>query len=193
MAVLKSKSREERKGLLHGIASALIPHIGCIAIIFFALTGITAGSVFFKKFLLVKWIFPAMVLLSLAIATLSAVLYLRRDCCQTRRSKIKYITFLFGSVLIVNIFMLFIIFPAAVNAGTGKVTAGDYKIVKLKVDIPCPGHAQLIKDELIKLDGVSEVEFKTPDFFDVKCDKRLSEEEILSLDIFKEFPGRVIK
>ena len=60
----------------------------------------------------------------------------------------------------------------------------------LNVNIPCAGHASLIIYEVKKLEGITSVEFKGSGIFDVYYDPaKTSEERILALDIFKEYPA----
>lgn len=65
--------------------------------------------------------------------------------------------------------------------------------VKLSVSIPCSGHAQLIKDELYKLEGLSNIVYQPTNTFIVSYDPaKTSQEEILGLSIFKEYPAKII-
>jgi copper chaperone CopZ len=65
--------------------------------------------------------------------------------------------------------------------------------MKLKVDIPCSGHAKLISDELYAIDGVKSVKFNFPDIFEVSYDSSLvSKSQILGIDVLKEFVPTVV-
>jgi len=63
----------------------------------------------------------------------------------------------------------------------------------LKVNIPCPGHAPLIIQELKKIEGVLDVEFTIPNLFEVKYDpSKTSKEKLLSLEVFNIYKATVI-
>jgi len=182
---------DESKGLLAGIVAGIIPHIGCIAFIVFTLLGITFLSSLFKQFLILKWAFPLMILLSFLLAGISSFFYLKRNCCV---NKTKYLSILFSSVILINFLLYFVIFPATANLSGSSVGDGDNtKLITLQVNIPCSGHAPLIIDELKKLEEVKSVSYRTPNYFDVECDSSLDEEKLLSMDIFKEFPCKIVE
>ncbi len=66
--------------------------------------------------------------------------------------------------------------------------------VKLKVNIPCPGHAGLIIAELKEISGVQSVKFISPNIFQVDYDpNQTTESQILNLKIFKEYSAKIIK
>ena len=188
---MKDKSCEKNKdelknGLRNGIISAIIPHIGCIAFIIFTLLGISAGSIFLKRFILASWSFPLLFFLSFLLASISSVFYFKKNCCE---NKTKYISILLSSVLIVNGLLFYVVFPWVANIGgraSGNIVAGLSEI-RLKVEIPCSGHASLIVDEL-KSAGVTEVVYNDPDQFDVRYDsKKVNKDSILNLAVLKEF------
>lgn len=96
--------------------------------------------------------------------------------------------------------LFFIVYPAIINSGlivTGEsiknVNAGtntNLSNLKLRVSIPCSGHALLIINELKKANGVKDVSFEMPNYFTVSYNPLIiSESEILGLDIFKGFPA----
>jgi copper chaperone CopZ len=61
------------------------------------------------------------------------------------------------------------------------------------VNIPCSGHAPLIKGELMKIEGVKSVNFELPNIFEVGYDATAtSKEEIMSIGIFKDYPAKEI-
>lgn len=180
------QQNEIKNGIKSGLISAIIPHVGCIAFIIITLLGISAGSVFLKKFILASWSFPALVFLSFVIAGISASFYLKRNCCV---NKTKYISILLGSVLVVNGFLFYVAFPwvANQNGKSTELQGVSLSEMKVKVGIPCSGHASLIVDEL-KKSGVTEVTYNTPDEFDIKYNQeKISKEDILGLAILKEF------
>ena len=69
----------EKKGALNGLVYGLIPHAGCIAFIAASVLGVTVATEFFKPLLLNPFFFYGLIALSLAFATLSAALYLRKN------------------------------------------------------------------------------------------------------------------
>jgi hypothetical protein len=98
-------------------------------------------------------------------------------------------------IVIGILFIALIGFLLADNLLTsGKAIENQEKIdsdseVTLKVSIPCEGHASLIIGYL-KQAGVSEVNFRTPNYFDVRYDSsKITKEKILNIDIFKEYPA----
>lgn len=177
---------EIKSGLINGIISALIPHAGCIFFILITLFGISAGSVFLKKFILISWSFPVLFFLSFLLASISSFFYFKRNCCD---NKTRYISILLGSVLFVNGLLFYIVFPWIANVNGRAPENINIKLseMKLKVQIPCSGHASLIVDELKNI-GVTEVVYSDPDEFDVKYDEsKISKSEIIGVSILKEF------
>jgi copper chaperone CopZ len=76
---------------------------------------------------------------------------------------------------------------------TGKATNDNLKQITLSVSIPCPGHAYLIKSELKNLRGIEGIEYQPIKTFIVYYDSnKISPEEILSLNIFKEYSAQII-
>ncbi len=180
------KKNEIKDGLKNGIISAVIPHVGCIAFIVATLLGISAGSVFLKKFILASWSFPVLFFLSFLLASISSLLYFKRNCCE---NKTKYISILLGSVILVNGLLFYVVFPwvANINGKASVDILAGLSEVKLKVQIPCSGHAPLIVDEL-KNAGVTKVTYNDPDKFDVVYDgDKITKNEIINLAILKEF------
>lgn len=184
-------NKNEKKGIAAGIIAGLVPHIGCISFAVFTLLGVTFMSSLFKKFLLLKWAFPFMILLSFFLAGISSFFYLRKNCCA---NKSRYIIMVFSSVLLINFLFYFIIFPLTANI-SAKSTKNieETKLIFLQVKIPCPGHAPLIIDELKKMPEVISVNYRAPNYFDVECDRGLDEQKLLNLGIFREFPCKIIK
>lgn len=63
--------------------------------------------------------------------------------------------------------------------------------LKIRVSIPCPGHAALIESKILKISGVGSIDFSFPNIFTIKYNsKQVSEQDILNLDIFKEYPAK---
>ena len=87
-----------------------------------------------------------------------------------------------------------VIFPIAANMTIASPTgafAGDLSEITLKVDIPCPGHAPLISEELKTISGVKLIKFRFPNYFDVSYESSTSQKEILSLDVFDTYPATI--
>ncbi len=100
-----------------------------------------------------------------------------------------------GKILIIAIVLLILSVLVAAevfvskNSDAVKTTTASSSMT-LNVAIPCPGHASLIKSELEKLDGVTSINYTPTTTFVVNFDStKISEQDILSLDIFKEYPA----
>ncbi len=178
---------------------ALIPHTGCILFIVFTVLGVTAATAVFRQFLMNPYAFYILIGLSFVLATVSAIIYLRRNVglnVDGMKRKWKYLSILYGTTLIVNVLFFTVIFPAATNAitvqgpDTGQVV--EPLSVSLQVTIPCSGHALLISSEIQKVNGVLGVKYRQPNFFDVSYDgSKTNEGAILKIDVFKTYPARV--
>lgn len=195
--------KDEKKNIVQGIIYGLIPHIGCIAFIIGSIFGVTVFMKFFRPFLLNRYSFPVLISVSLAFATISSILYLKKNSILSLvgiKRKWKYLLGMYGSTIGVNLLLFFIIFPMLSNV---KLTGGSVtgmatneniiEIIKLKVNIPCPGHASLISQELNSLKGIKDVQFSLPNIFKVSYNpKKVSKQQILSLSIFKSYSATVI-
>ncbi|MFA5084259.1 MAG: hypothetical protein WC475_02670 [Candidatus Paceibacterota bacterium] len=186
------------KGFLAGIFYGLIPHTFCIAFVVFSVIGAATGTLLFKRFLLFPYFFQFLVFLSFLSATISALVYLKRNGILSWRGakrKWKYLGILYGTTIFINLLFFFVIFPAVANLGSASKTvssAGDFQSslasLTLAVDIPCSGHAPLVINELKGIIGVDSVKFKLPNLFEISYDSaRTSPITIISLDIFKTF------
>lgn len=212
-----SKGNEGKKpnGLIEGIAYGLIPHTGCIAFMLFSIIGATAASSFVRPLLADSRFFYALILVSFAMATLSAMLYLsKRNALSAEgiKGNIKYLSAMYSSTIGVNLLFLFVLFPALVSAlpiqsaaavqavpsgtcsisgvGSNCSTTISSASVLLKVDIPCSGHAPLIEDEVLKANGVNGVSFQAPNVFNITYDpSKTSKEAIMGIGIFKTYPA----
>ncbi len=178
-------------GVRAGILAALVPHIGCILFIVLTLFGISVGAVFIKQFLLMWWAFPALILFSFLLAGISSYFYLKRNCCA---NKTRYLSILFGSVIVINALLFFVIFPWTANlSGRAIGDVSELSEITLSVAIPCPGHASLIVDELKKI-GVEEVTFNFPNIFVAKYNfSKVDKSQITNLNVFKTYKATVIK
>lgn len=120
------------------------------------------------------------------------------------KRKWKYLALLYGATIGINLLLFMIIFPIAANVSAGApLTAAissffganqesllfdSESLISLQVDIPCPGHAPLIINELKQINGVENVNFKFPNLFDVGYDsEKTSTEQILSLKVFETY------
>jgi len=146
------KSNSDKKGFLSGIVYGLLPHTFCIAFVIFSVLGATFATAIFKNILLIPYFFHFLVIISLVFATISAVLYLRKQnnfCIAGIKSKWKFITILYSVTILVNLSMFFIVFPVLANINYGEISQqGQLKDLNLVVQIPCSGHSFLIISEL---------------------------------------------
>jgi len=206
-------SKSER-GFLKGLLYGIVPHIGCIAFIVLTVLGVAGGTAIFSKFLFKSYFFYAMIGLSFSLATVSAALYLKRNGILSiagAKRKWGYLLTLYGTTLVVNLLMFYVVFPSlgninsfsagatgptgAITTPTGAFVAQETTQAKLtlQVDIPCGGHAPLVTGELKKLTGITGVKFRSPNYFDVTFDSSaIAEEQILAAGIFQEFPARTV-
>lgn len=181
-------------GLGKGLLAGILPHSFCIAFIVLSLAGSVFGSALAKRFLLIPNFFTFLVIISLLFATLSAIIYLRRSrnlSWSGIKRKKRYLAVLYGTTVAVNLLFLYIIFPALAAAPAGgekPMLVASVAKLKIAVDIPCSGHASLIKSELRQLPGVQAVGYMPLSTFLVDYDPRLTTEaDILNLEIFKTY------
>ena len=65
--------------------------------------------------------------------------------------------------------------------------------MKIQVDIPCSGHAPLIKQELSRIAGIREITFIGSNEFDITYDpSKVTKSDILNIGIFKTYPAKEI-
>lgn len=186
-----------RKGIFSGILFGIIPHSFCIAFILFSSIGAVVFTTFLKKFLLIPYFFHLLILISLFLATVSTIIYLKKNdclCIEGIKNKWKYISVLYSTTIIINLLMFFVIIPTLVNASTKK-TIFQEKILSdlsLNIQIPCSGHAPLIINELEEKGATSSVYFENPNIFKIKYDpEKTSPEKIVALEIFKTYPAEI--
>lgn len=192
-------SAKKKSGVEHGIAFGLLPHAGCIAVILLSVFSVTAGTTLLVPFLQTG-VFYWLIALSLAIATASAVWYLRKRQCLCKagiKQERKYLATLYGTTITVNLVLLFVVFPAVGGfaATTGFLIAPTPKMVNLTIlcDIPCPGHAPLITDDVANLTGVVKIDFSSPNVFSIVYDPtKTSQNAILSREIFDQYPATIL-
>ncbi len=193
----KENNKERKKTLMQGLIYGTIPHIGCIMFIIGSILGVTMLMQFFKPLLMNRYFFHFLILISLMFATLSSWLYLRKNGLMSfagMKKKWKYLSIMYGSTIGINLILFMLIFPMLANVSiaspTGSVVAdiGELSSVKLKVDIPCPGHAPLISEELKTINGIRSIEFSFPNNFDVEYDSSVASlSDIKSLDVFQTY------
>lgn len=179
--------KSEEKGIVRGIAYGLIPHIGCIAFIVFTLLGVGAAAAFFRPLLINKWAFPAMIVFSFLLAGISSFFYLKKNCCANKK---RYLAIVFGSVILINLIIFYIIFPSISNINSNAVS-DEGSIMKLSFELPCSGHVPLVIDELQKVEGIESVRNTGGYNFEVYYDSTITnKEKILSQEICKEFDAK---
>lgn len=207
-----SRSSSLKQGLIYG----LIPHIGCIAFIIGSILGVTVLTQLFRPLLMNRYFFHILIGISFLFATISAIVYLKKQgfiksnrdndkleigiSKQIIKRKWKYLSLMYGLTIGVNLLLFFVIFPLLANvslfptAATGAFDGtSSSSSIRLKVDIPCSGHASLISGEIKTINGIEGVKFSFPDIFDVKYDPtKTSKEQILSLEVFKTYSATAL-
>lgn len=184
---------ERSNGFGRGLLFGLVPHVFCIAFFVLSLIGAASGAALAKRFLLIPHFFLFLMIISFLLATLAAFFYLKRNgCCHARgiKSKRKYLLTMYAATIMTNILVAYVIIPSATSHST-RAAADSRKqlaITNIEVQLPCPGHAPLIIDEVKKADGVETVDFRLPRAFEISYDpQRISPEKIAALDIFQTF------
>jgi copper chaperone CopZ len=186
---------------LMGIVYGVVPHIGCIAFVIASILGVTILMQAFKPILMNRYIFHYLIILSLCFATISSFLYLKKNklmSIEGVKAKRNYLFIMYGSTLIINGLFFFVIFPLLTNVSLVGATEfignpQNIETIDLSVNIPCPGHAPLISNELKAISGVVSVKYSFPNNFRVQYDKtKTSIEEILSPEVFDEYPAKII-
>lgn len=190
---------KNKKGILSGILFGILPHFFCIFFALFSIIGAVTITGFLKKFLLIPHFFTFLIIISLILATVSSVIYLRRNSCLCPfgiKNKWKYLTTVYSVTILINLLMFYIVIPTLANANFQKASAVQKELsqnnnlseLSLDVQIPCSGHAPLIIDEIKKNCDVQSVTFSTPNTFDIKYDpQKTTPEKIAALDIFKTY------
>ncbi|MAE49259.1 hypothetical protein CMI48_00360 [Candidatus Pacearchaeota archaeon] len=191
----QNNNSKNPSALKQGILYGLIPHIGCIAFIVAAVLGATVLMQLFKPLLMNRYIFHYLILISAGFATLSSFFYLKKHnslSIEGIKRKEGYLYTMYGTTIGINLILFFLIFPYTANI-TGSVSALELtglSTLAISVDIPCPGHAPLISREVKTIDGVQGSQFSFPNDFEVYYDPlETSEQEILSLEVFQEYPA----
>lgn len=193
-------SDKRKNGFWGGVCYGLIPHFPCLAFVIFSVLGVTFAASIFRPLMMSRYFFYGLVGLSLLLASLAALFYLKRNKILNwegiKKAK-KYLLTLYLTTIIVNIFFFFVIFPALANLGN--ISNSNYGVIggnllTLQVDLPCPGHAYLVTSDLNKLVGVKNVKFRMPNFFDITFDPAfISAQKILNIDVLKIYQGKIIE
>lgn len=218
------KSKKEKSAIKQGIIYGLIPHTGCIVFIIASVLGVAVATQLFKPLLLNPYFFYILILISFIFATISAIIYMKKQGFITFnkgeggleigfspkgiKRKWKYLLTLYGTTVGINLLLFMMIFPLLANVSVSPPSATGAFVgivsnknvddiymssLRLKVDIPCPGHAPLILQELKSINGVVEVQFSFPNIFNVKYDfTKTSKQQILSLEVFKSYKATVL-
>ena len=209
----KNEASKKRKGVLSGLIYGLIPHIGCIGFIIFSVLGVTVATATFRPLLLNRYFFHILILISFIFATISALIYLKKNgifSFSGIKRKKGYLLTLYGTTIGINLLLFMLIFPIMANVGPGInfTTAissafssqkniqieGEENLLSIKVDIPCPGHAPLITGELRKISGIGDIRYRFPNSFDISYNReKTSKQEMLSLDVFNIYKATVIE
>lgn len=185
--------RRDKKGFWSGLISGLIPHSFCLLFMIFSVIGAAGATALTKKFLLIPHLFLILIIISCLFAALSAIVYLKKTnqlCLAGVKNKRKYLSILLTTTVASNLILIFIIFPAAANwpSATVQTPSETSTNMTVAVDIPCPGHAPLIIDELNKIEGIKATNFELPNTFNIGYDSsKISSEEIRALEIFQTF------
>lgn len=194
-----SKPDKKPEGIWQGIAYGLIPHTGCIIFIIASILGATVLMQLFKPILMNEYIFYYLILISIGFATLSSYFYLKKHdslSLEGIKKKKSYLFTMYGLTIGINLILFFLAFPFLANI-TGNVSALEIEglsSLSITVDIPCPGHAPLISNELKTINGVKGSKFNFPNKFDVYYDSsKTSQQEILSLNVFNTYKATEIK
>jgi hypothetical protein len=190
-------AKDRKKGFVNGIIYGLVPHTFCILFIIGSILGVTLFTSAFKPLLASRNFFYILIALSFSFATLSAGFYLKRNnclCMSGTRKRWKFLSILYTTTIAVNLLFFLIIFPAVANIGTASANTdgASYPSLTLDVDIPCSGHAPLIIGELKNLNGVIDVKYVSGKFEVYYDSSKTSKNEILGIEIFKEYPATLV-
>ena len=190
-------NKKQSNGILSGILYGLIPHSFCLAFILFAVIGATTATAFLKQFLLIPNLFVFLVIISLVLATISSIIYLKKTnclCLAGTKKKWRYLVVMYFLTVTVNLIMFFVVIPSLTNIsfanGLGQNSSNLSQTMSISVDIPCSGHASLIMDEIKKNfpSVVQSIKFKLPSTFIIEYNpNEVTPGKITSLEIFKTY------
>ena len=200
LSELGYSSEKKQQTWKQAVVYGLIPHIGCIGFILASVIGATVAMSIFRPLLMNRYIFHFLILISIGFATVSSVVYLRKNKLLTIKGikrKKGYLATMYGITVGINLLLFFFVFPMLANLNpTGAligVADSELSTLSISVDIPCPGHAPLITSELKALSGISSVIFSFPNNFEVKYNPEITpKSEMLTLEVFDEYKPTVL-
>jgi len=191
MANCCQPKQQPRRSFFLGLLYGLIPHTFCLAFIVLSIIGATSATMIVKKFLLIPYFFPLLIVVSLLFATATAWFYLKRNNYCSRlgiKNRWRYLTTLYTTTIMINLLIIYVVFPAAANLQTKSINNAKGRTISINVQLPCSGHAPLVIDEVEKITGVEAIKFEQPQTFKITYDpKTTSPEKIAALEIFKTF------
>ncbi|MDP1728866.1 MAG: hypothetical protein Q8L27_01540 [archaeon] len=138
------------------------------------------------------------ILLMILLATIVVYFYLKKNSAlnnQGIKDKKYYLLAIYGMAIVFAVLLTYSFTNDSPQQITGNAILENSNTAKmtLKVNIPCPGHAPLIINKLSQLKGIYNVDFSFPNEFEVTYDSSIiTKEEILSADIFSEYPAKEI-
>ncbi len=204
---------KNRKGFLNGILFGLTAHSFCI--LFIILTALSASTLtaIVRPLFMSRYFFHALVLMAIVFATLSAVIYLKKNSLLSFagiKEKRSYLLILYSTTITINLLFFIIIFPIAANVSGGSSLKkavsssfiksaqlplnGEEGFLILQTDIPCSGHAYLVFSDLNDFPGVNDINFRFPNIFEITYDKEITTtDNIMSVDVFQEYETTIIK
>ncbi|MBN2881257.1 heavy metal translocating P-type ATPase [Candidatus Woesearchaeota archaeon] len=197
-----TSKKNEKKDFFKAILYGLVPHVGCVFFVIGSIFGASLLTTLFKPMLMNRYFFYILIGISLVFATLSSILYLKQNKLLSlkgiKKHKI-YLSTMYGITVGVNLLLFFVVFPLTANLTlvsaeektNDLANSETISTLVLAVDIPCSGHAPLITGEVKKLLGIKSVKFDFPNVFTIQYDSNLlTDEKIMSLDIFKSFSAK---
>ncbi|PIZ41535.1 hypothetical protein COY35_00240 [candidate division WWE3 bacterium CG_4_10_14_0_2_um_filter_47_8] len=164
-----------------GLVYGLLPHSFCLIFLILSIGGSTAATAFFRNWLLMPAFFLYWWIFLFGLVVLSALVYLyriRKLSWLGIKEKKGYLLTLFAAVVGINLLLYLVVFPLLTNLKALRLSKGEVMVSGqtglvtkiLKVEIPCSGHAPLVVDELQRIEGVREIRFRLPNFFEVSFD-----------------------
>lgn len=189
-------AKKESKGFWQGALYGLLPHSICIPFIVASLVGATFLTNLIKPLMLSSALFYVLIGISIAAATLSSLIYLKRHNFLHKegiRRKWKYLSWMYGLTIGINLLFFMLILPLFATSSSAIPEGVNSAQISLKVQIPCGGHAPLITQELQKVEGVQGIKFNLPNYFKINYNpQKVTPQQILSLPIFQYFPAQQI-
>lgn len=192
---------ESSANLKSGLLLGLLPHSFCIAFIILSILGATTATTLLRPLMLNRYFFSLLVLITILLATVSALIYLQRrrslSWAGVKRSW-RYLTILYATMIGVNLLLFMVVFPLTANLNfsgrsRAQVLGQTLAATTLQVALPCPGHALLVSGELAKVPGVIDVKYRLPNYFDVTyLPEKTSVVALLDQEIFKSFKAEEV-